>query len=132
MSDRVLVYLDCLKGGVRCCLILQWLVGISHNKIVNIVHVGFVYIFLPWFLIDDLVDVLLFEVGHLYVTLGKVDVLVWVYCWHIQVEKGHRYIGHDGWLSDITVGRAKVPLQLIHHPGELVRVSRSKIEDVAL
>ena len=60
LSDRVLTSIELLEGGVRCHLILQFIVGMTHKNIVDHVHVGFIHIFLPQFLTDDLVDVIIF------------------------------------------------------------------------
>ena len=51
-------------------------------------------------------------------------------CWNLWVREGSRCLGHNGWLITITVGFPKVPFQLLHRPGELVRGYRHKVEDV--
>ena len=53
-------------------------------------------------------------------------------CWHLWVGEGLRYLGNDGWMTSIAVGRPKIPLQLFHNPSELVRYYRYKIEDITL
>ena len=100
----------------------------NHKNIVDNVHVGFINIFLPQFLTDGIIDVLLFEVGHIYVSLGMIDTRVWDDYWHIGFREGLRCLDHDVWLAAIAVGRTKVPLQFIHCTGELVRGFWSKIE----
>ena len=104
----------------------------NHKKIVDHVHVGFIHIFIPQFLTDGIIDVIIFEIGHLYVSLGMLDTRVWDYCWHIGVGGGLRCLDHDGWLAAIAVGCTKVLIQFINCTGELVRGYRSKIEDLDL
>ena len=92
----------------------------NHNKIVDLVHVGFLRIFITDFLKDGLIDVLLSEVGNFYVSLGTIDAHICDNGWHLRDEQGLQCLGHDGCLAAIVVGRANVPIQLLHHPGELV------------
>ena len=49
----------------------------THKKIVDNVNVGFIHIFFPQFLTDGIVDVLLFGVCHIYVSLGMLAMRVW-------------------------------------------------------
>lgn len=46
------------------------------NNIVDIVHVRLIHIFLPWFLMDDVIDLLLFDLGHLYISLDILNTRV--------------------------------------------------------
>ena len=46
-------------------------------------HVCFVHILLPWFLMDGLVNIILLEVGHLYIHFGDLNYRVRDYCWHL-------------------------------------------------
>ena len=87
-------------------------------------HVNFIHILLPQFMIDCLVGVLLFEVGHISVSIGIFDACVWYYFWHLQVRKVRQCLGHDGVLEAISVGRAKAPLQFLQCN---VNVPRSKL-----
>ena len=83
-------------------------------------HVGFMQIFLPQFLIDGLVDVLVFEVGHICVPIGTIDACVRDDFWHIWVKEGLWCIGHDIWLTAIAVGHPNILFRIIHCPGELL------------
>ena len=49
-----------LVGGIRCRLLLWLLVCLTHNNILDPVHVSFIHILIPNFLIYGLVNVLLF------------------------------------------------------------------------
>ena len=104
----------------------------THNNIVDILHVGFIHIFLPQFLTDGLVNVLLLQVGHLCVSLGKLNTHARDHCWHPRVGEGIRCLGRDGWLADINVGCSNALLQLLHRPVELVQGYWSKIKHIAL
>ena len=77
--------IDRPEGGVRCRLILKFLVVLNHNKTVYLIHVGFIHIFITQFLTDGPVDVLLLDVARLYVSLGMLDAHVRDYCWNLQV-----------------------------------------------
>ena len=46
------------------------LVCLTHNNIVDIVHVSFIHILLPQFLMDIIVNIVLFELGHISVCIG--------------------------------------------------------------
>ena len=87
-------------------------------------------ILLPRFLTDGLFNVLLFNVGCLFVRLGALDASVRYDCRHLWSGEGFLCLGHDDCITAIAVGRPKIPLQLLHCPGELTRGSRSKIEDI--
>ena len=76
LYDRVLACIDRLESGIWCRLILELLVFLIHNKMLDLVHVGFIHIYFPQFLTDELFDVLLFEVVHLCVSLGKLNTRV--------------------------------------------------------
>ena len=116
----VLDCIDLLEGGVRYRLILKFLISMTPKNIVNIVYVGFIHLFLPQFLTDGLVNILLFEVGHLCVSIGMLDDRVRDYGWHIRVGVGCQCLINYGWMADIALDRAKIPLQFLHHPGKLV------------
>ena len=55
-----------------------------------------------------------------YASLGTIDAHIRDNGWHLWAEQGLQCLGHDGCLAAIVVGRANVPIQLLHHPGELV------------
>ena len=67
-------------------------------------HVHLIDILIHQFLMDGLVNTICFEVGHLYVYFGTLNACVRDDCWHIWIGEGRRCLGHDGWLTDITVG----------------------------
>ena len=67
-------------------------------------HVCFVDILLPRFLANILVNTLIFEVGHLHIHFGTLDVRVRGDCCHLWVGGGIRGIGHYGWLIAIGGG----------------------------
>ena len=48
-------------------------------------HVVFIHIFLPQFITDGLLDVLLFEVCHLSISLGVLNAHVWDDSWNLWV-----------------------------------------------
>ena len=50
---------------------MQLPVCLIYNKIVDLVHVCFVHILLTQFLMDGLINIILLEVGHLYVHYGQ-------------------------------------------------------------
>ena len=131
VSDRVSAQFNRLEGGIQCRLILQLFIGPTHNEILYLVHVGFIYIFLPQFLTDSLIDVLLFEVCHLYVSFGTLGASVRHDVWNLWVGEGRRCIGHDIWMKAIAVRCAQISFQFLHLPEKLVRGSRSNIEDLA-
>ena len=91
-------------------------------------HVCFVEILLPQFLTNILANTLLFEVGHLHVRFGTLDTRIRDNFWHLCVGEGSWCLGHDGWLTVISVGCPKVPLQLLHCPGKPVQGSCPKFE----
>ena len=132
VSNRVLSCLNLLEGGTQCCLLLYFLICMNHNNIVDLVHVGFIHIFLPQFMADGLANVLVFEVGHLCVSLGTFEDCVRGYCFHIWVEEGRRFLGHDGWMADIAVVCPKIPIQSLYCTEKLVQGYWTNIEDVAL
>ena len=45
-------------------------IHLTYDKIVDLVHVQFIYILLPQILSDGFIDVLLIEVIHLFIFLG--------------------------------------------------------------
>ena len=92
----VLACLDCVEGGIRCCLLLLLIVCLTYNKFVDIVHVCFVDILLPQFLMDILIDTLLFEVVHLCVCVGILKSYVRDDYWHLWFGGGIWGLSHDG------------------------------------
>ena len=93
-------------------------------------HVSFIHIFLPQFLTDGLVNVLLFEVGHLCVCLGTLGACVRGYFWYLWFGGGCICLYYDGWLTAIAVGCPKILILLLLPPGELVRGFWIKIKDI--
>ena len=83
-------------------------------------HICFVDILLPYFLMDGLVNNLIFEVGHLHIHFGMFGARVRYDCWNIWVGEGSRCLGHDDWFTAIAVGCPKVMLQLLHSNDKLV------------
>ena len=75
-TQWVLSCLNRLEVGVRCRLLMQFLLYLTYNKVVHVVHVYFVDILLPHFLMDILINSLIFKVGHLHVRFGMIDTLV--------------------------------------------------------
>ena len=102
------------------------------NKIVDIVHADFIYIFLPQYLMYDLINVLLLKVVHLCVCLGALDSHTRNDCWHLCVREGRRCLGHYSWLTAIALGCRKILLQISHFPDKLGRVSWSKLKYLSL
>ena len=111
---------------------IVFFISLACNKVVDIVNVCFVEIFLPQFLTNSLINTLIFEVGHLHDHFGMLDAGVTDDCWDfwIWVGEGGQGIGHDGWLTALYVGLPKVPLQILHRTGKLVRGSHPKVEDI--
>ena len=93
-------------------------------------HVSFIHILLPQFLMDILVNIVIFEVAHFTVCLGTLGAGVRDDCWHLWVEEGFRCLGHYVWFTAITIGLTNIPLHLLHFPGKLVQVSQTKVEDI--
>ena len=58
-------------------------------------HVSFIQILLPQFLMDSLVNILPFKLCHLSVRLGTLGTHVRDDCWNLWVGEGCRYLGHD-------------------------------------
>ena len=81
---------------------------------------------------DDLFNVLLFGVGYLCVHRGTIYACVCDDCWHLWDGGFCQGLGHVVWLTGINLGRPKIPLQILHRPGERVQGSWSKIEDVVI
>ena len=52
----------------------------TQNKIVDLVHVSFIQILLPQFLMYSLINMNFFGVGHFYVYLGTIGARVRDYC----------------------------------------------------
>ena len=77
-------------------------------------------IIMPQFMMDSLANTILFVVGHLHVHFGTLNAWVRGDCWHLWVRKVFRCLGHDGWLTAISVGLPKIPLQILHYPVKLV------------
>ena len=127
----VLDFIDQLEGGFRCRLLLQFLIVLTHNNIVDIVHVGSIHIFLPMFLMDGLINVIIFEVGNFYVSIGTLNVSVLYDGRNLWVGYGLQCLSHNGWLTAITVRCANIPLQFLHRTGKLVRGYWYNIEEVA-
>ena len=75
---------------------MQLLVCLTQNKISDIVHVGFIHIFLPQFMIYVLINILLLKVGNLYASFRTIDASVSHDGWNIRVEEGRWCLGHYG------------------------------------
>ena len=94
-------------------------------------HVSFIHILLPQFLMDGLNDII-FELGHLYVCLRTLNARARAEFWNLWAREGFRCTGYYGCLTDISVGCPNITLQILHNTGELVRVFLSNIEDITL
>ena len=92
------------------------LVCLTHNKIVDLLHVCFIHTLLSQSLTNSLVNILLFEVVHFFVCLGTLNARVRDYLWNLWFRKVFWCLGNDGWLTDISVGFPKV----LRCPGKLV------------
>ena len=79
------------------------LIFLAHNKIVYLVHVGFIHILLPLFLTDGLFNVILLNVGCLCVHIGTLNAHVGDDFWHLWFREGCPCLGHDYWLTAIAV-----------------------------
>ena len=64
------------------------LLFLTHNIIVDIMHVSLIQILINQFLMDILVNIVIFEVGHFSVRLGTLGAGVRDDCWHILVGEG--------------------------------------------
>ena len=60
----------------------------THNDIVDIVHVSLIHILLHQFLMDILVNIVLFEVGHFSVRLRTLGAGVRDDFWNLWVGEG--------------------------------------------
>ena len=69
---------------------------------------------------DSLTNTFPFELSHIHVRFGILDACVRGDCFNIQFGEGSQCLGLDGWLTTITVGCPKVPLQIPHNPGKIV------------
>ena len=94
-------------------------------------HVGFIFIFIPQFLMDGLIGVLLFNMGHFGVSFGVLGSIVCHDSWNILLVEGIRFLGGDLRLKYIAVCCTQILSQFLHRPVKLVWGSWSKIEDVA-
>ena len=106
-------------------------IGLTNDEILYMMHVGLIFISIPQFLTNRLIDILIIEVGHMGVSIGMLGSSVYHNCQHIQVGEGRRCIGHDIWMKAIAVRCAQISFQFLHLPEKLVRGSRSNIEDLA-
>ena len=61
-------------------------------------------IFIPQYLNDGFINVLLLEVGNLYVIIVKIDTCAHEDGWHLRVEEGCRQLWHDVLLEAIALG----------------------------
>ena len=100
----------------KCRRLLQLLVCLTQNNILDLVHVSFIHTLIPQFLIDGLVNILIFEEGNLCIHLGILDDRVRDDFWHLWVGGGFQCLSYDVWLEYIYVGCPKLPIQLLHHP----------------
>ena len=75
---------------------------------------------LPQLLINGLVKTLIFEVVNLHISFGTLGAHVRDGCWHLRVGECIQCLGHDVWLTVISVGCPNVPFHILHRPGELV------------
>ena len=96
LSNRVSAYLDLLVDGFQCHLLLQLIVCLTQNKIVHILNIIFIHIFIPHFLKNGLVNVLLFEEGRICVRLGTLNTRSRDDCWHLWVRSGCWCLVHGG------------------------------------
>ena len=81
---------------------------------------------------DGLIDVLIFKVGHFYVSFGMLGASVHDDGENLRVREGCQCLGHDRLLETITVRCFNIPFYLFHRPVEIVRGYWSKIKDAAL
>ena len=93
-------------------------------------HLSFIHILFPQFIIDGLVNVVIFKVGYICVHLGMLNALVRDDCCNIWSREGFRCIVCDGWLIDMAVGCPKIMLHILHLPGKLFQVSWTRIGDI--
>ena len=91
-------------------------------------HVNFIHILLIKFLMDSLVNIILFKLGHFSVHIETLSTRVRDGCWCIWVREGCRCLSRDGWLTDIYEGRPKIPIYIFHSPEKRVRGSWPKVE----
>ena len=64
------------------------LLFLTHNIIVDIMHVSLIHILINQFLMDILVNIVIFEVGHFSVRLGTLGARFRNECWHLWVGEG--------------------------------------------
>ena len=64
-------------------------------------HVSFIHILLPQFLTDILINILLFELGHICIRLGTLSSRVRGGFWLLWVGEGFQCLSHYGWLIAI-------------------------------
>ena len=91
-------------------------------------HVSFIHILLPQFLMGILVNIFLFKVGHLPVRIGTLDACVRDDFWHLWVGEGWKCLGHDDCLTDISVGIFKIPIHILHHLGDLYKALGTRLK----
>ena len=89
----------------------------NHNKIVDIVHVVFIHIFIPSFLTDGLINIIILEVGSFYNNRGTLNTSVCDDGCKFCVGECLRYLGHYGFLTAVSIGFPKIPLQLLRRLG---------------
>ena len=92
----------------------------NHNYIVYFVHVGFVHIFITQFLTDGLISVLLFKLGHFYVSFGTLSARFCHDGCHLLDGGGLRCFGHDGWMTAIYVLCTHILFQFLHYTDKIV------------
>ena len=98
-------------------------IGLTNDEILYMMHVGLIFISIPQFLTNRLIDILIIEVGHMGVSIGMLGSSVYHNCQHIQVGEGRRCLGHNSGLTAIAVCCAKILFQLLHNPGNFFRGS---------
>ena len=76
MPNRVSECFDCLVSGVGHRFFLILFIGMTNDEIIYLIHVGLIFISLPQFLTDRLINILLLEVGYLVVSF---EVLVYIF-----------------------------------------------------
>ena len=93
-------------------------------------HVGLILIYIPQFLTDGLVNIIILDVGHFGVNLGMLGSSVCHKIRNLRVGEGRRCFGNDHRLAAIAVRCAEIPFRFLHCPVKLLQGYHSKIKDL--
>ena len=120
-----------MESGAQWRFLLRLCIGLTHKEIVDIIHVGSIFIFLPQFSTNGLIDVIFLKIDHSGVSFGMLVSSIHHNSWHLLVKEGLWCLGHDHSLTAINVRPSQILFQFLHRTIEIVQGSWSKIKYIA-